>query len=46
MTSSGRDATISVLVIPGATAFTLIPTEASSLDKDFVRPLTANLLIG
>ncbi len=46
MVSLGKFATMSVLVMPGATALTLIPNGASSRDNDFVMPLTANLLAG
>ena len=38
--------TISVAMIPGATAFTRIPSFPSSLANDLVIPLTANLLVG
>ena len=46
MTSSGRLATISVLVTPGATALTRIPMGASSRESDWTIPLTANLDVG
>ena len=46
ITSFGRFATMSVSIIPGATAFTLIFFGASSLARDFVNPFTANLLVG
>lgn len=44
--ASGRFATMSVRVTPGATALTLIPRGASSRERDFVRPLIANLVVG
>ena len=46
MTSSGSAATMSVLVTPGATAFTRMPLGASSRDRLCVRPLTAYLEVG
>ena len=42
----GRFFTISVSVIPGATALTLIPNGASSRESETVIPFTANLLAG
>lgn len=41
--SSLRLASISVLVAPGATQFTRIPTGPSSFAKDFVNPIIAAL---
>ena len=46
ITDSGSALTISVSVIPGATAFTRIPFGASSRERDCVRPFTAYLLAG
>lgn len=46
ITASGSAATISVLVIPGATAFTRILSQPSSLARDFVNPFTANFDAG
>ena len=46
ITSSGREATMSVLMTPGATAFTRILSLPSSLARDLVSPFTANLEAG
>ena len=43
---SGSAATMSVLVMPGATAFTRMPLGASSRERHCVRPLTAYLDVG
>ena len=44
--ASGSAATISVFVTPGATALTRMLSFASSLAREMVIPLTANLLVG
>ena len=44
LAESGIAAVISVSIIPGATAFTVICLEASSLARDFVIPITPALL--
>ena len=44
--SFGKSLTMSVLVIPGATAFTLMLYAPNSLARDLVIPFTANLLVG
>ena len=44
--ASGKLAIMSVLVTPGATALTRMLLGASSRARDFVMPLTANLLVG
>ena len=46
ITDFGTSFIISVSVIPGATAFTLIPFGPNSLARDIVRPFTANFDAG